>query len=43
VIEHDMELRGENEHADAGQHAVDDRRRHGSEPLPELERAGGEL
>ena len=43
VVEHDVELRGEDQHADAGQHAVDHGRRHGAEPLTELAQAGDEL
>ena len=43
VVEHDVELRGEDQHADAGQHAVDHRRRDGAEPLAELAQAGDEL
>ena len=43
VVEHYVELRGEDQHADAGEHAVDHRGRHGAEPLPELAQAGDEL
>ncbi len=43
VVEHDVELRGEDQHADAGQHAVDDGGRDRAEPLPELAQAGHEL
>lgn len=38
-----MKLGGEDQHADAGQHALDDRRRHGPEPLPQAKQAGEEL
>ena len=43
VVEHDVELPGEDQHADAGEHAVDDGRRDGAEPLAELAQAGDEL
>ena len=33
AIQHDMKLRGEDQHADPGQHAVYHRRRYGAEPL----------
>ncbi len=42
-VQHDVELRAEDQHADAGQHAVDDGRRDRAEPLAQLEQAGGEL
>jgi hypothetical protein len=38
-----VELARGDEHADAGEHAVDDRRRHRAEPLPEPHRTRREL
>ncbi len=43
AVEHDVELRRENEDADSGQHTVNDGWRNGAEPLPELQHPSGEL
>ena len=40
IIDHHMKLADEDQHADAGQHALDDRRRHGPEPLTQAKQAG---
>lgn len=42
-VEEDVELLGEDDEADAGQHAEDHGGRHGAEPLAELQDAGEEL
>ena len=43
VVHHDVELGGEDEGADAGEHAVDDGGGDGAEELAGLEEAGGDL
>ena len=43
MVHHDVELGGEDEGADTGEHAVDDGRRDGAEELAGLEEAGGDL
>jgi hypothetical protein len=41
IVDHDMELGREDQHSDAGQHAVDHRRSHGAEELAGMEQRRG--
>jgi hypothetical protein len=43
IIQHHVELRRKDQHADPGQHPVDDRRRNGPEPLAKLHHPGQHL